>query len=38
MASDRIMMGLDIGSSWTRAVIGSVNKEGALMVDALCDR
>ena len=38
MASDRIMMGLDIGSSWTRAVIGSVNREGALMVDALCEK
>ena len=38
MASDRIMMGLDIGSSWTRAVIGSVSKEGDLMVDALCEK
>ena len=38
MANDRIMMGLDIGSSWTRAVIGSVNREGQLMVDALCEK
>ena len=38
MASDRIMMGLDIGSSWTRAVIGSVGREGNLMIDALCEK
>ncbi len=38
MANDRIMMGLDIGSSWTRAVIGSVNREGQFMVDALCEK
>lgn len=38
MAADRIMMGLDIGSSVTRAVIGSVNKDGQLMIDALCEK
>ena len=38
MANDRIMMGLDIGSSWTRAVIGSVGREGNLMIDALCEK
>lgn len=38
MASDKIMMALDIGSSWTRAVIGSVNREGQLMIDSMCEK
>lgn len=38
MASEKIMMGLDIGSSWVRAVIGSVSKDGQLMVDSICER
>lgn len=38
MASEKIIMGLDIGSSWVRAVIGSVSKEGQLMVDSICER
>lgn len=38
MATDKIMMGLDIGSSWVRAVIGTVNKDGTVMVDSLCER
>ncbi|MBR1939062.1 MAG: cell division protein FtsA [Spirochaetales bacterium] len=38
MAGDRIMMGLDIGSSMTRAVIGSVSRDGQLMIDALCEK
>lgn len=32
------MMGLDIGTSWTRAVVGSVNREGQLMVDSICEK
>ncbi|MBO4718206.1 MAG: cell division protein FtsA, partial [Spirochaetales bacterium] len=38
MASERIMMGLDIGSSWVRAVVGSLSKDGQLMVDSICER
>lgn len=38
MATDKIMMGLDIGTSWTRAVVGSVNKDGQLMVDSICEK
>mgnify|MGYP004444019647 CR=1 FL=1 len=38
MASDKVIMGLDIGSAWVRAVIGSINKEGQLMVDSFCER
>lgn len=38
MANDKIMMGLDIGTSWTRAVVGSVNREGQLMVDSICEK
>ncbi len=38
MATDKIMMGLDIGTSWTRAVVGSVNRDGQLMVDSICEK
>lgn len=38
MASEKIMMGLDIGSSWVRAVVGSLSKDGQLMVDSICER
>jgi cell division protein FtsA len=38
VASDKIMMGLDIGSSWVRAVIGTVSADGTVMVDSLCER
>jgi cell division protein FtsA len=38
VATDKIMMGLDIGSSWTRAVVGSVNRDGQLMVDSICEK
>ncbi|MCR4676663.1 MAG: cell division protein FtsA [Sphaerochaetaceae bacterium] len=38
MASEKIMMGLDIGSSWIRAAIGSLSKDGQLMIDTLCER
>lgn len=38
MASEKVMMGLDIGSGWIRAVVGSLSKDGQLMVDSLCER
>ncbi|MDD3996162.1 MAG: cell division protein FtsA [Sphaerochaetaceae bacterium] len=38
MAGDKVMMGLDIGSSWVRAVIGSVSKDGTVMIDSICER
>lgn len=38
MATDKVIMGLDIGSSTVRAVIGTVSKEGQLMIDSLCER
>jgi len=37
VASEKILMGLDIGSAWTRAVIGSLSKDGKLMVDSICE-
>ncbi|MFA5698263.1 MAG: cell division protein FtsA [Sphaerochaeta sp.] len=37
MAGEKMLMGLDIGSSRTRAVIGSVNRDGQLMVDSICE-
>ncbi len=37
MGSDRIMMGLDIGSSWVRAVIGTVGPDGSVMIDSMCE-
>jgi cell division protein FtsA len=33
-----MLMGLDIGTSRTRCVIGSVSREGLLMVDSICER
>jgi cell division protein FtsA len=38
VGTDKIMMGLDIGSSWVRAVIGTVGTDGTIMVDSLCER
>lgn len=37
MAGDKMLMGLDIGSSRTRCVIGSVSRDGQLMVDSICE-
>jgi len=31
-------MGLDIGSSWVRAVIGTVARDGTVMIDSICER
>ncbi len=38
MASEKVMMGLDIGSGWIRAVVGSLSRDGQLMIDSLCER
>lgn len=35
MASDKTLLGLDIGTSWTRCVIGSISRDGELMVEAI---
>jgi len=37
MAGEKMLMGLDIGSSRTRCVIGSVSRDGQLMVDSICE-
>ncbi|NCB01788.1 MAG: cell division protein FtsA [Spirochaetia bacterium] len=38
MSLDRVMVGLDIGSSWVRAVICTIDSDGNLMVDSVCER
>jgi len=38
VAGEKIMMGLDIGSSWVRAVIGTVARDGTVMIDSICER
>lgn len=38
MSAEKVIMGLDIGSSWIRAVVGSLAKDGQLMVDSICER
>lgn len=38
MASDKIVMGLDIGSGMVRAVVGSLSRDGQLMIDTLCEK
>ena len=38
MSTDKIMMGLDIGSSWVRDVIGTIGAEGTVMVDSMGER
>lgn len=38
MGGDKIMMGLDIGSSWVRAAVGTVGGDGTVMVDSMCER
>lgn len=38
MSLDKVMVGLDIGSSWTRAVICTIDSDGSLMVDSLTER
>jgi cell division protein FtsA len=38
VAGEKIMMGLDIGSSWVRAVMGTVARDGTVMIDSICER
>ena len=38
MASDKTLLGLDIGTTSIRAVIGSFTKEGELMIEAVSER
>ena len=38
MASDKTLLGLDIGTSSIRAVIGSVSRDGQLMIEAIAAR
>jgi len=38
LSADKVMMGLDIGSSWVRAVICTVGSDGNIMVDGICER
>ncbi len=33
-----MMVGLDIGSSWVRAIICTIDGDGNLMVDSVCER
>ena len=38
MVSDKTLVGLDIGTSWVRAAIGSVSRDGQLMIEAIAER
>lgn len=38
MATDKTLLGLDIGTSSIRAVIGSVSRDGQLMIEAVAER
>lgn len=38
MAGEKLLMGLDIGSSRVRCVIGSVDRDGNLSAESLCER
>ena len=38
MVSDKTLVGLDIGTSWVRAAIGSVSRDGNLMIEAISER
>lgn len=38
MAADKAIVGLDIGTSWTRAVIGVVSRDGQIMVESITER
>jgi len=38
VAADKVMMGLDIGSSWVRAVVATISVDGSIMVDSICER
>lgn len=38
MATDKAIVGLDIGTSWTRVVIGAVSRDGQVMVESIAER
>ena len=38
MAQDKTLVGLDIGTSWTRCVIASVTRDGQLMIESISER
>ena len=38
MAQDKTLVGLDIGTSWTRCVIGSATRDGQLMIESIAER
>ena len=38
MATDKSIVGLDIGTSWTRVVIGAVSRDGQIMVESIAER
>ncbi len=38
MTAEKAIMGLDIGSSWVRAAVGTISKDGMLTVESLCER
>ena len=37
MAQDKTLVGLDIGTSWTRCVIGSATRDGQLMIESIAE-
>ena len=38
MATDKAIVGLDIGTSWTRVVIGAISRDGQIMVESIAER
>lgn len=38
MAADKSIVGLDIGTSWTRVVVGAVSRDGQVMVESIAER
>ncbi len=38
MASEKIIAALDIGTSWTRTVIGSINRDDELVIESVAER
>ncbi|MBO8436990.1 MAG: cell division protein FtsA [Spirochaetes bacterium] len=38
MAQDKTLVGLDIGTSWTRCVIGTISRDGQLMIESISER
>lgn len=38
MAADKAIVGLDIGTSWTRVVVGAVSRDGQVMVESIAER